>query len=146
MTRALHFHAICFSVCLGGAVQQYTPLWQGYWFHLRQHSHLVNSENLQSLVLSVTKAYLCTAFKTWSLFLACPKNFSVLKSHAVVKLQCTCFEKLIFKHVFNVRKSKRIAKFHGLEAGHCKDIKEIVASEINPKGFRTFEKQAPEQD
>ena len=42
----------------------------------------------------------------------------------VVKLQYACFEKLIFLHVFNTRKIKRIAKFEGLEPRRCEDIKE----------------------
>ena len=61
----------------------------------------------------------------------------------VVRLQSACFEKLIFEHVFNVRKTKRIGKFDGLEPWHCKDIQGIVAPEIGPESFRTFEKQAP---
>ena len=61
----------------------------------------------------------------------------------VAKLQSACFEKLIFSHVFNIRKTKRIAKFEGLEARRCEDIKAIVAPEIGPKSFGTFEKQAP---
>ena len=63
----------------------------------------------------------------------------------VVKLQSTCFEKMIFSHVFNVRKTKKIAKFDGLEPGRCEDIKGIVAPEMGPKSFGTFEKQAPGQ-
>ena len=51
----------------------------------------------------------------------------------VAKLQSACFEKLIFLHVFNIRKTKRIAKFEGLEARRCEDIKAIVAPEIGPK-------------
>ena len=62
----------------------------------------------------------------------------------VVRLQSACFEKLIFEQVFNVRKTKRIGKFDGLEPRRCEDIKGIVASEIAPKSFGTFEKQAPE--
>ena len=62
----------------------------------------------------------------------------------VVKLQSACLEKLIFLHVFNVRKTKRIAKFEGLEPRRCEDIKAMVAPEIVPKSFGTFEKQAPE--
>ena len=61
----------------------------------------------------------------------------------VVKLKSACFEKLIFLHVFNIRKTKRIAKFEGLEPRHCEDIKAIVAPEIGPKNFGTFEKHAP---
>ena len=61
----------------------------------------------------------------------------------VVKLQSACFEKLIFSHVFNVRETKRIARFGGLEPRRCGDIKGIVASKIDPKGFGTFKKQAP---
>ena len=38
----------------------------------------------------------------------------------VVKRQSSCFgEKLILKDVFNVRKTKRIAKFDGLEPRRC---------------------------
>ena len=62
----------------------------------------------------------------------------------VVKLQSPCFEKLIFLHVFNRRKIKRIAKFEGLEPRRCEDIKGIVAPERDPKSFGTFGKQAPE--
>ena len=61
----------------------------------------------------------------------------------VVKLQSACFEKLIFKHVFNVRKTKGIAKFDGLEPRRYEDIKGIVAPEIGPKSFWTLKKQAP---
>ena len=39
-------------------------------------------------------------------------------------------------------KTKSIAKFDGLEPRRCEDIKEIVASEIDPKCLGTFEKQA----
>ena len=51
----------------------------------------------------------------------------------IVKLRSHCFEKLIFQHVFNVRKSKRIAKFDGLEPRCCEDIAGIVAQEIGSK-------------
>ena len=62
----------------------------------------------------------------------------------VVKLQSACFEKLIILHGFNIRKTKRIAKFEGLlEPRRCEDIKAVVAPEIGPKSFGTFEKQAP---
>ena len=61
----------------------------------------------------------------------------------VVKLQSACFEKLIFLHVFNIRKTKTIAKAEGLEPRRREDIKWIVAPEIGPKSFGTFEKQAP---
>ena len=42
-----------------------------------------------------------------------------------------------------MRKIKRIAKFEGLEPRRCEDIKGIVVLDIGPKGFGTFEKQAP---
>ena len=58
----------------------------------------------------------------------------------VVKIQLACFEKLIFKHILNVRKTKRIAKFDGLEPRSCEDIKLIVAPEMGPKSFGTFER------
>ena len=60
----------------------------------------------------------------------------------VIKLQSAYFEKLILQYVFNVRKPKRIAKFHGLEPLRCEDIKGIVSPKIGPKSFGTFEKQA----
>ena len=44
------------------------------------------------------------------------------------------------------KKPKRIAKFDGLEPRRCEDIKGIVAPEIGPKSFGTFEKQAPATD
>ena len=64
----------------------------------------------------------------------------------VVKLQSACFEKLIFLHVFNIRKIKRTAKFECLEPRRCKGIKTTVAPETaGPKSFGTCEKQAPGQ-
>ena len=50
---------------------------------------------------------------------------------------------LIFKHAFNVRKIKRTAKFDGLDPCRCEAVTGIVAPEIDPKSFGTFEKQAP---
>ena len=62
----------------------------------------------------------------------------------VVKLQSACFKKLIFQHVFNVnKKKKRIAKLNCLEPWRCKDVKGIVALEMEPRSFGNFEKQAP---
>ena len=44
---------------------------------------------------------------------------------------------------YPLRKTKRIAKFDGLEPRSCEDINgNIVAPEIRPKSFGTFEKQA----
>lgn len=63
------------------------------------------------------------------------------KSRELVNLQCACFEKLTYQ-LFLVRKTQRNAKFIGLEARHSEDIKGIVAPEIDPKSFRTLEKQA----
>ena len=60
-----------------------------------------------------------------------------------MKLQSACFEKLIFSHVFNVRETKGTAKFDGLEPRRCEDIKGIVASKVDPKGFGTSKKRAP---
>mgnify|MGYP007058294688 FL=1 len=37
-----------------------------------------------------------------------------------------------------------IANFEGLEPWRCEDIKAMVAPEIVPKSFGTFEKQAPD--
>ena len=45
--------------------------------------------------------------------------------------------------MFNIGKTKRIPKFDGLKPRRCEDIKGIVAPEIGPKSFGTFEKQAP---
>ena len=61
----------------------------------------------------------------------------------IVKLQSTCLVKLIFQHVLNVRKTNRIANFHGLELRHREHIKELVALEIGSNSFETFEKQGP---
>ena len=36
---------------------------------------------------------------------------------------------------FYVRKTKRIAKFDSLEPRRCKDMEEIVASEVGPMRF-----------
>ena len=50
----------------------------------------------------------------------------------LVKLQSACFQKLISQRLFDVGKTKRIAKFDGLESLCCEDIREIVAPEIGP--------------
>ena len=71
-----------------------------------------------------------------------PKTFRARKASWAVKLQSACFEKLIFEHAFNVRKTKRTAKFDGLAARRSEDIKGIVATEIGPKSFGTLVKQA----
>ena len=42
-----------------------------------------------------------------------------------------------------MRKTKRIAKFGGLEPRRCEDIKGIVAPEIGLKSFGTSEKEDP---
>ena len=61
----------------------------------------------------------------------------------VVKLQSPRFQKLIFQYVANVRKPERIAKYDGFQPRRCEYIKGIVAPEIGPKSFASFEKQAP---
>ena len=50
----------------------------------------------------------------------------------------------MFYRVFNVRKTKKITKFDGLGSRRCEDITGIVAPEVDPKSFGTFEKQAPD--
>ena len=51
----------------------------------------------------------------------------------VAKMESTCFVKLIFWHVFNVREAKRIAKFDGLERRRCEDGKGIAAPRNKPE-------------
>ena len=51
----------------------------------------------------------------------------------VVKMQSACFEKLIFWHVFNVRKVKKIAKVDGLERRRCEDRMGIVTAKNKPE-------------
>ena len=65
-----------------------------------------------------------------------PRTFRARKASC----QSACSEKLIFLHVFNIRKTKKIAKFEGFEPQRCEDIKAIVAPEIGSKSFGTFEK------
>ena len=50
------------------------------------------------------------------------------------------------EHVFNARKTKRIAALVGVEPRRCEDIKGIVAPEIGAKSFGTFEKQASDPE
>ena len=40
-------------------------------------------------------------------------------------------------------KTKRIAKFNGLECQHCEDTKGIVAPEISPERFQDFRATGP---
>lgn len=61
----------------------------------------------------------------------------------VVKLKSAWFEKPIIQHDFNIRKTKRTAKFDGLEPRPYEDTKEIVAPEIHAKSFGTLKKHAP---
>ena len=51
-------------------------------------------------------------------------------------MQSTCLEKLIFKHVFSIRKTKETAKFIGLEPRGCKDINGTDAPD-KPEKFLT---------
>ena len=51
---------------------------------------------------------------TLGLFHESSENFSGPKSQ-LSNCNPACFEQLIFKHVFNVRKTKRTAKFNGLD-------------------------------
>ena len=60
------------------------------------------------------------------LFLESPENLAGPKSHL-----SNC-NPLFFKHAFDTRKTKRIAKFDGLEPRRCEDIKGIVAPEKRP--------------
>ena len=65
----------------------------------------------------------------------------------VVKLKSTYCQKLIFWHVYNVRKSKRVAKLDGFEPRRCEDILYRNCGTRNrPENFGTFEKQASERD
>ena len=48
----------------------------------------------------------------------------------------------MFYNVFNERKTRTNANLDGLELRRCEDIKGIVAPEIGPKSFGTFEKRA----
>ena len=70
-------------------------------------------------------------------FLESPDNFSGPKS------QFSNCNPMVFEHVFNLGKSKRNAKFEGLEPPPCEHIKGIVAPEEGPKSLGTFEKQDP---
>ena len=79
------------------------------------------------------------------LFLESPYNFSGLTQsieNLVGKLLSTCFEKLIFEHVFNVRKTERIAKSDGLETRRCEHIKGIVPPEIDSKRAQDLNQKA----
>ena len=48
------------------------------------------------------------------------------------KATCQTAIHFFFKHAFDTRKTKRIAKFDGLEPRRCEDIKGIVAPENRP--------------
>ena len=65
-----------------------------------------------------------------------PRTFRAPKSSCQTAIR-------LFLHVFNIRKTKSIAKFEGLEPRRWEDIKAIAAPEIGPNSFGTFEKQAP---
>ena len=54
-------------------------------------------------------------------------------TRSLSKLQSTCLVNLIIQRVLNVRKTKSVAKFDGLEPRLFEDIKGIVAPERDPK-------------
>ena len=66
----------------------------------------------------------------WGLFHEVPEK-------PLVKLRSAYLEKLTFQYFISVRKTKRIAKFHG------EDIKSIVAPEVDSKSFGTFLRNRP---
>ena len=84
------------------------------------------------IVVSMRK--MMVAPRGWGLFLESPENFSGPKR------QLLNSNPLWKANLF--RESKRAMKFDGLEPRRCEDIKKIVAPEIGPKSFETFEKQA----
>ena len=54
------------------------------------------------------------------------------------------FEKVIFLHVFNIWKIKRIAKFECLEPRRCQGLKAIICGTRNrPETFRNFWETGP---
>ena len=57
-------------------------------------------------------------------------------------MSSTCFEKLIFQHVFNVRKTERIAKSDGLVTRRYRDIKGIVPPKIDSKRAQDLNQKA----
>jgi len=64
--------------------------------------------------------------------------------YCFLKVSRTLRAKPVVKRVFNARKTKRIAKFDGIEGRRCQNIKRIiVAPEIGPRSFGSFEKQGP---
>ena len=69
---------------------------------------------------------LCWETFTTNQFFSSCENLSIVSVNVFwfgKKLQSAYFEKVIFYHVFNVRKTKRIAKFDDLEPRRCEDIK-----------------------
>ena len=81
----------------------------------------------------------------WAFFSKVRRTFRARKASS--HLHSTCFEKVIFEHDFYVRKTKRIAKFDGLEPRHCEYIKGIVEPEkaIKVSGLAKNRPQAPVQ-
>ena len=61
-----------------------------------------------------------------------------------VKLHSACFEKLIFKHVSNVRRTERVAKFDGfIGPWHCETIKGNCGTHNRPEKFQDFWETVP---
>ena len=84
-------------------------------------------------------------FMTWGLFLETPENFPGPKCQ-LSNCNPLFLKSWCFKHVINAWKTKRIAKFDGLESRRYEDTKGIVAPEIDPKSFGTSEKQPTGQE
>lgn len=61
-----------------------------------------------------------------------------------VKLHSACFEKLIFIHVSNVRKTERVAKFDGfIGPWHCETIKGNCGTHNRPEKVSGFLRNSP---
>ena len=83
-----------------------------------------------------------------------PKNFGTFEKRALglvsrkpekpfVKLRPAYSVKLVFSYVVKGIKIKITAKFRASRRLSFEDKKRIMAPEIHPKSFGTFEKQAP---
>ena len=60
------------------------------------------------------------------------------------KLRSAYSKKLAFYYDFKIRKGTLVAKFHSWKRRSFTDRQEIIAPEIGPESFGTFEKRAPE--
>ena len=107
-------------------------------YSLSESTYFTLRTHFPSLIFRLFTKLLHFGFRIGTCFWKVPRTLRVRKS------RCQTTIRLLWNEdVFNPRKTKMLAEFHGLEPGRCEEIKGIMAPEIGSNNFGTFEKQVP---